>query len=120
MLSAKDVMLWIVVDATSFDPSDQRPDEIVWTRTATGEYSVRSAYQMQFQGSIDSNLKTLIWHVWVLLRCKFFIWLMLQNQVWMADRLLLCKWPNEYFCPLCIHNLETVAHLLMECVYSPA
>jgi hypothetical protein len=28
-------------------------------------------------------------------------WLMLQNRVWTADRLLLKEWPNDYFYPLC-------------------
>jgi hypothetical protein len=29
--------------------------------------------------------------------------------------LLLREWPNQYFCPLCYHNLETTEHLLIEC-----
>jgi hypothetical protein len=41
--------------------------------------------------------------------------LMLQNRFWTADRLLLREWPNQYFCPLCYCNLETVAHLFTEC-----
>jgi hypothetical protein len=36
---------------------------------------------------------------------------MLQNRVWTADRLLRRQWPNQYFCPPCIRNLETIAHL---------
>jgi hypothetical protein len=43
---------------------------------------------------------------------------MLQNRVRTADRLLLRQWPNEYFCLLCIRNLETVTHLLMECPFT--
>jgi hypothetical protein len=73
----------------------------------------RSAYLMQFQSSLKSDFKKLIWQVWVPSCCKFFVWmlqnrvcnffvwLMLQNRVWTADRLLLRQWPNEYFCPLC-------------------
>jgi hypothetical protein len=51
-------------------------------------------------------------------RVKFFVWLILQNWVWTANRLLQRKWPNQYFCPLCIRNLETATHLLMECEFS--
>jgi hypothetical protein len=43
---AEYVMLWIVVDVAGFDPSDQMPHEIIWTRTTTGEYSARPAYQI--------------------------------------------------------------------------
>jgi hypothetical protein len=112
---AEYITLWMVIDAISFDPTDPRPDEIIWTRTASGEYTASSAYHMQFQGSVESNFKTLIWQVWAPSRCKFFVWLMLQNRVWRADRLLLHQWPNEYFCPLRVRGLETITQLLREC-----
>ncbi|XP_071678293.1 uncharacterized protein [Lolium perenne] len=35
-----------------------------------------------------------------------------------ADRLLARGWPNGYFCPLCIRNLETATHLFIECPLS--
>jgi hypothetical protein len=54
-LLADYVTLWFVIDAAGFDPTDQRRDEIVWTRTALGEYSARSAYRMQFQGRKNSR-----------------------------------------------------------------
>jgi hypothetical protein len=31
---------------------------------------------------------------------SFFAWLLLQNRVWTADRLLPRQWQNEYFYPL--------------------
>jgi hypothetical protein len=43
---------------------------------------------------------------------------MLQHRVWTVDRLLLRQWPNEYFCPFCLRNLETVTHLLMEFMFT--
>jgi len=51
-------------------------------------------------------------------KCRFFTWLMLQNRIWTAACLQLRGWPNEYFCPLCIRNLETVSHLFQECCFS--
>jgi hypothetical protein len=69
---AEYIPLWMVIDGISFEPTDPRPDEIVWTRTASGEYTTSSAYQMQFQGSVESNFKALIWQVWAPSRCKFF------------------------------------------------
>jgi len=51
-------------------------------------------------------------------KCRFFTWLMLQNRIWTAARLQLRGWPNEYFCPLCIRNQETVSHLFQECCFS--
>lgn len=43
------------------------------------------------------------------------MWLLLQKRVWTADRLLLREWPNNYFYPLCVRNLETAQHLFSVC-----
>jgi hypothetical protein len=73
------ILLWCLMDEEGFDPADQQLDKITWTRTTNGEYLARSAYLMQFQGSVETNLRNLIWQVWALSRVKFFVWLMLQN-----------------------------------------
>jgi hypothetical protein len=109
------VMLWILVDDAALDPTQQEEDTITWTRTASGEYSAKSAYRMQFYDSVESTYPTKVWQVWAPSRCKFFIWLMLQNRVWTTDRLLLKEWPKQYFYQLCRRNLESVHHLFMEC-----
>jgi hypothetical protein len=110
------IMLWIMVNSAAFDPGDVDEDEIRWCRMTTGEYSTRSAYEIQFDGSLISSFPAMIWWVWASSQCKFLSWLMLQNRVWTADRLLLREWPNDYFCPLCQRNLETVIHLFQECL----
>jgi hypothetical protein len=56
-------------------------------RTMDGSYSAKSVCEMQFDGSLESSFPTKVWQVWAPSRCKFFIWLMLQNRVWTADRL---------------------------------
>jgi hypothetical protein len=112
------IMLWMLIDEVAFDPTNQQSDEITWTRTANGEYSASSAYLMQFQGYAETNFRSLIWQVWAPSKVKFFVWLILQNRVWTVDRLLQRQWPNEYFCPLCIRNLETSMHLLRESEFS--
>jgi hypothetical protein len=75
------IRLWMVIGGLNFDPSDTRSDEIVWLWSASGEYTAKSAYRMEFQGSTRSNFRALIWQVWAPSRCKFSIWLMLQNRV---------------------------------------
>jgi hypothetical protein len=96
------IVLWIMADAAQVNPSDPADDEIIWTRSADGNYSAKSAYSMQFDGSVESSFPTKIWRVWAPSRCKFFVWLMLQNRIWTADRLLMREWPNQYFCPFAI------------------
>jgi hypothetical protein len=81
-------------------------------------YTTKSAYEIQFDGSSLSMLPSMIWRVWAPARCKFFSWVLLQSRIWMADRLLLMEWPNDYFCPLCRRNLEISIHLFQECPYA--
>jgi hypothetical protein len=71
------VMLWILVDDAALDLTQQEEDTITWTRTASGEYSAKSAYRMQFYGNVDSTYPAKVWQVWAPSRCKFFIWPML-------------------------------------------
>jgi hypothetical protein len=108
------ILLWIEVDTASFDSTYHEQDEIFWSRTANRQYSASSAYQMQFDGSMDSPFPAKVWQVWAPSRCNFFTWLLLQNHVLTADRLLQREWPNQYFCTLCCRNLETSVHLMSE------
>ena len=59
-----------------------------------------------------------IWQAWAPAKCRLLTWLFVQNRVLTADRLLARQWPNSYFCPLCMRNLETAEHLLVECPWS--
>jgi hypothetical protein len=44
----------------------------------------------------------------------------LQDKLWTEARLQIRGWKNNYFCALCERNLETTAHLFMECPYAVA
>lgn len=104
-----------LIEEAQFDHGATEPDTILWTRTASGEYSARSAYDMQFEGGALSSFPKTVWKVWAPFRCKFFMWLLLQNRVWTVDILLLREWLNSYFCPMCYRSLETAHHLFAEC-----
>jgi hypothetical protein len=109
------MLLWILVDAAQFNPQDPIEDEIVWTRSANDNYSAKMAYEMQFDGSLESSFPTQLWNMWAPSRYTVFIWLLLLGRIWTADRLLHWEWKNDYFYSLSIRNLETVLHLFMEC-----
>lgn len=107
--------LWEIIDSVPLDLTQHGNDEIIWTQSANGIYSAKSAYDLQFLGSQPSELPVLVWSVWAPPRVKVFMWLLLQHRIWTADRLQRRGWPNDYFCPLCVRNLETVQHLFVEC-----
>jgi len=110
------IALWQRLQPITLRPEEK--DSITWRQTADGQYSAKWAYQLQFIGKTQSMTANITWATKAPPKCRFFIWLMLQNRVWTAARLLLREWPNEYFCPLCVRNLETIFHLLQECKFA--
>lgn len=110
--------LWTAIHNLQLNLDTPEPDTIKWRFAADGTYSAKSAYDMQFMGTVSSDTQTIIWTIWAPPRIKFFLWLMLQNRIWTADRLQQRHWPNEYFCQLCLRNLETTDHLFTECPYA--
>lgn len=48
------VKLWGLIEDAHLDTSNTQPDTVLWTRTANGECSARSAYRMQFEGGLLS------------------------------------------------------------------
>jgi hypothetical protein len=110
------VRLWLAAERVHLTPGV--PDAFTWLLTESGSYSTASAYRLQFLGSTDSPLVTSIWEAWAPAKHRLLAWLIVQNRVLTADRLMARQWPNSYFCPLCRRNLETAEHLLIECPWS--
>jgi hypothetical protein len=110
------VELWGLIE--SIQLRDGVEDDIVWRLTANGEYSSKSAYEIQFIGAIASNMNKLVWKAWAPPKVKFFAWLLLQNRIWTADRLQARGWQNCDRCTLCNQTLETVEHLFINCRYT--
>jgi hypothetical protein len=92
------VELWSLLLHVHLD--DQVEDSISWNLTANGQYSAKSAYEVQFLGSTLSIMHKTVWKVWATPKEKFFAWLFLQNRIWTADRLQKRGWPNCGVCPL--------------------
>ena len=110
------ITLWEKLSSVTLNNSVQ--DTIHWKFTSQGEYSTSTAYMAQFAGHTTSIMPAAVWKVWAPPKCKFFAWLIIQNRVWTADRLLRRGWPNCNPCPLCKQVQETAAHLLFQCRFS--
>ncbi|KAK1602306.1 hypothetical protein QYE76_017882 [Lolium multiflorum] len=110
------IKLWRMIRATTLRPDV--PDTISWLLSTGGSYTASSAYKIHFEGQVCSEAPTIVWQQWAPAKCKFFLWLLLHDRLWCADRLQRRRWPNEYFCPLCVRNLETSWHLLFECPFA--
>jgi hypothetical protein len=97
---------------------NEDPDTITWKLTNNASYSTSSAYVAQFDTPPTSFMMPAVWDNWAPPKCKTFAWLILQNRVWTADRLIRRGWPNCGPCQLCKRAPETAAHMIFQCRYS--
>ena len=91
------------------------PDQFRWTLTQSGTYTSKSAYVAFFVGTIKFAPWKRIWKSWAPLRCKFFIWLAINNRCWTADCLVKRGLPHSEACPFCGQEEETIQHILVGC-----
>lgn len=97
---------------------DGTPDKIVWRFNSSQEYTTKSAYQLQFLGSVQPEATALMWKGWAPAKCRFFLWTASLGRILTANLLIRRGWENNYFCALCERNLETAFHLLVECPWA--
>jgi hypothetical protein len=64
---------------------NQHKDTIRWKWTASGDFSVASAYDIQFRGSFNPYPATPIWQAYAQPKCKFFVQLVMRNRILLVD-----------------------------------
>lgn len=109
------INLWCKVQTISLSSF---PDSIRWTLTADGKYSASSAYGVQFLSRIPIPMLAKVWNIRAEMKVKFFIWTLLQNRLWTADRLSRRGWPHNEECSLCDQTLESAKHILLDCPFA--
>jgi hypothetical protein len=96
----------------------ETPDKITWQFTGNGIYSGRSAYRVQFIGSFADHEWSKLWQSKVENKCKFFSWLLLQNKLWTADRIIRHRGQANTVCQLCRTQPESAFHILAQCSFT--
>jgi hypothetical protein len=95
-----------------------REDTIVWRWTADGEYTTKSAYHIQFEGTFNRLKIMPIWKAKAEPKCKFFTWTLLHKKILTANNLMKRHWPNDTICKLCGNDPETPTHLCKDCTFT--
>jgi hypothetical protein len=62
-------------------------DSISWTQVSNNTYSAADAYEACFVDRAPKPLLAATWDVKTEGKIKFFLWLLIQNRLWTADRL---------------------------------
>lgn len=60
----------------------------------------------------------IIWKAKAENKCKFFVWLLVQSKILMADKLTIRGWPHNQDYPLCDQEPERTTHLCLNCVFA--
>jgi hypothetical protein len=92
------------------------PDTVLWKFNGNGRYSARSAYNIQFHGSVQMDHCRTLWKAKITNKCKMFIWLMIQG----------CQQPigltregqMDPNCSLCHAALESHSQLFLACPFA--
>ena len=107
---AQFVLLWDLVQGVLL--SDEE-DRIIWKFNADGQYTAKSAYEVQFRGSFCSFRPQCIWSVYAEPKHRFFTWLLVQERILTADKLQDRNWPCNPLCALCKLAPETAQHICL-------
>lgn len=76
-------------------------DSISWKVPTNDHCSVGSAYALHILSNIQNNNVKKVWIVSAEGNVCFFLWLLLQDRVWTAERLRDRGWPHNTVCTLC-------------------
>jgi hypothetical protein len=76
-------------------------DEFRWDWGANGTYSSKSCYLGMFRGSVAMAGALQVWKSRAPAKCRFFLWLVLRDRCWTADRLERRGLPRPLACPFC-------------------
>jgi hypothetical protein len=78
-------ILWQVLVVVQLSPG--REDMPMWSWSADGIYSLKSAYKGFFAGRTRASTAAQIWRSRAPYGCRFFAWIVSRDRCWMADRL---------------------------------
>jgi hypothetical protein len=84
---------------SSFGTQPGVPDRHFWRLSSSQQYSSKLAYELLFVGSTSFAPYERIWKSWAPAKCKFFLWLVMHNRCWSADRLARRGLPHPASCP---------------------
>uniref|UniRef100_A0ACD5TD80 Uncharacterized protein n=1 Tax=Avena sativa TaxID=4498 RepID=A0ACD5TD80_AVESA len=94
--------------------------KIRWNLTTDGQYTASSsaAYAAQFHCRIKQPQLQAVWKIRAEGKVKFFLWLLLQNRNWTAERPRARGLQHNDKCSLCDQEFETSAHLALLCPFA--
>ena len=94
-------------------PSSRAVDSVSWRLSASGTFSVSSAYRALFSG-LALSWPAHLWKTPLPLKTKIFVWQLLRDRLPTGVEVAKRHGPGDGLCPLCAIP-ETGAHIMFTC-----
>ena len=107
--------LWIRLQDVALSVVD---DQIEWTLNTKAQYTVASAYTIQFSAGFSPIDFSKLWKSKVQPKCKVFMWLWLRQRILTDDNLQLRGIDHRDNCIFCDQDQETATHMALNCTYA--
>ena len=104
-------------------PQGNEEDELEWTRTKSGRFTVKSGYWFLHNRTNNQDQDEYFWKaIWksdIFPKWKHFIWKIMNNAMPLADNLIKRHISNiNPTCSFCKSQSETLSHLFRDCEIS--
>ena len=102
------------------------PDELVWLRSQSGEYSTKSGYKTQMETlineerpvhSMNQDWLANVWNLKAAEKIKLFLWSALHDALPVGEQFSVRNIPLSNSCTRC-NETESVFHVLFTCTYA--
>ena len=91
-------------------------DRVIWKKTKSGFFTVKSLYSAEEQGSTVRFPRKIIWSPYVPLRVGFFAWEASWGKVLTLYQLKRRGWSFANRCFFCLAEEESTNHILIHCM----
>lgn len=97
-------------------PVQLGPDKVIWPHTASGIFSIASAWDLIRPRRNGNNIHRLLWHSMHIPRHSFVLWLASRRRLSTMDKIYI-ELDNR-ICKLCNQEAESHDHLFFQCRFS--
>ncbi|CAL8105061.1 unnamed protein product [Prunus armeniaca] len=92
-------------------------DAQIWKFSSNGIFSVKSAYNMVFEGSTCSDVAwTILWKLRIPPKLHIFFWLVFQGKILFNEQRVRRQLSLDASCGSCHWPMESILHILHDCV----
>lgn len=109
-------LVWDATRAVQLRPDS--PDKFLWKWTSDQCFSTASAYRAFFIGQYEVPGAKCLKKTHAPGKCKFFVWLVLHDRCWTAERRKRHNLQDDDLCALCAQESESISHLLLNCSFA--